>query len=204
LKENGHSFNFEIEFKEDLDDQKQGSSELLKMCEQYCKSKHPQPIIAIFDRDEPKYISQAHDDTRGFKSWGNGIYSFALPIPQHRQEVKDVCVELYYKDYEIQREDSEGRRLFLSSEFSSISGRHQTLDLTTDRNKIKGEQLKIIDSDVFNREDKNVALSKNSFADYILQSKEGFSNFYFEEFYEVFKTIDNILKFYIENDGTSS
>jgi hypothetical protein len=42
------------------------------------------------------------------------------------------------------------------------------LDLTTDRNKIKGEQLKIIDSDVFNREDKNVALSKNSFADYIL------------------------------------
>jgi len=168
LKENGHSFNFEIEFKEDLDDQKQGSSELLKMCEQYCKSKHPQPIIAIFDRDEPKYISQAHDDTRGFKSWGNGIYSFALPIPQHRQEVKDVCVELYYKDYEIQREDSEGRRLFLSSEFSSRSGRHQKLDLTTDRNKIKGEQLKIIDSDVFNREDKNVALSKNSFADYIL------------------------------------
>jgi RNA-directed DNA polymerase len=204
FKENGRTFNFEIKFKEDLDEQKQGSSELLKMCEQYCKSKHPQPIIAIFDRDEINIIPKVHDEARGFKNWGNGIYSFALPIPQHRQNVKGICIELYYKDYEIQREDSEGRRLFLSSEFSSISGRHQTLDLTTDRNKIKGEQLKIIDSDVFNREDKNVALSKNSFADYILQSKEGFSNFYFEEFYEVFKTIDNILKFHIENDGTSS
>ena len=199
-----HNSGNRCKFKEDLPEQKQGSSELLKMCEQYCKSKHPQPIIAIFDRDEPKYISQVHDDTRGFKIWGNRIYSFALPIPQYRQKVKDVCIELYYKDSEIQREDSEGRRLFLSNEFSSRSGRHQSLDLTTDRNKIKGEQIKIIDSDVFDREDKNVALSKNRFADYILRGEEGFNNFDFEEFYEVFKTVEKIVKFHIENDGTSS
>jgi RNA-directed DNA polymerase len=204
LNENGHTLDFEIEFKEDLDEQKQGSSELLKMCEQYCRSKHPQPIIAIFDRDEPKYIPQVHDDTRGFKIWGNGIYSFALPIPQHRLEVKDICIELYYRDSEIQRKDGEGRRLFLSNEFRSRSGRHQSLDLNTDRNKIKGEQIKIIDSDVFDREDKNVALSKNSFADYILRGEEGFNDFDFEEFVEVFKTIDNIIKFHIENDGISS
>ncbi|HEY9605767.1 MAG TPA: reverse transcriptase domain-containing protein, partial [Allocoleopsis sp.] len=202
LNNNGRTFNYEIEFKEDLDEQKQGSSELLKMCEQYCKSKHVQPIIAIFDRDEMNIIPKVHDEARGFKSWKNGVYSFALPIPQHRKKVKDLCIELYYRDFEIQRKDSEGRRLFLSNEFSSRSGRHQVLDLTTDRNKIKSEQIKIIDSDVFDREDKNVALSKNSFADYILWGEEGFNDFDFEEFYEVFKTIDNILKFHIENDGT--
>ncbi len=128
----------------------------------------------------------------------------ALPFPQHRQEVKDLCIELYYRDSEIQRKDGEGRRLFLSNEFRSRSGRHKSLDLNTDRNKIKGEQIKIIDSDVFDREDKNVALSKNSFADYILRGEEGFNDFDFEEFVEVFKTIDNIIKFHIENDGISS
>src|SRR5919202_5599729 len=174
------------------------------MCEQYCKSKQSEPIIAIFDRDEMNIIPKVHDEARGFKNWGNGIYSFALPIPQHRQKVKELCIELYYRDSEIQREDSEGRRLFLSNEFSFRSGRHQSEDLNTDRNKIKGEQIKIIDSVVFDRDDKNVALSKNSFADYILRGEEGFNDFDFEEFYEVFKTIDNILKFHIENDGTSS
>jgi RNA-directed DNA polymerase len=204
FEDKGRTFDFEVEFKDDLNEQKQGSSELLKMCEQYCKSKQSQPIIAIFDRDEMNIIPKVHDEARGFKNWGNGIYSFALPIPQHRQKVKDLCIELYYRDAEIQRKDGEGRRLFLSNEFSSRSGRHQSLDLTTDRNKIKGEQIKIIDSDVFDREDKNVALSKNSFADYILRGEEGFNDFDFKEFDEVFKTIDNILKFHIENDGISS
>ena len=198
------TFDFEIKFKEDLSEQKQGSSELLKMCEQYCKSKQSEPIIAIFDRDEMNIIPKVHDEARGFKNWGNGIYSFALPFPRHRREVKDLCIELYYQDSEIKRKDGEGRRLFLSNEFSSRSGRHQSLDLTTDRNKIKGEQIKIIDSDVFDREDKNAALSKNSFADYILRGEEGFNDFDFKEFDEVFKTIDNILKFHIENDGISS
>jgi RNA-directed DNA polymerase len=198
------TFDFEIEFKEDLPEQKQGSSELLKMCEQYCKSKQSEPIIAIFDRDEMNIIPKVHDEARGFKNWENRIYSFALPFPQHRQEVKDLCIELYYRDSEIQRKDGEGRRLFLSNEFRSRSGRHQSLDLNTDRNKIKGEQIKIIDSDVFDREDKNAALSKNSFADYILRGEEGFNDFDFEEFDEVFKTIEKILKFHIENDGTSS
>lgn len=208
FEDKGRTFDFkndfEINFKEDLPEQKQGSSELLKMCEQYCKSKQSEPIIAIFDRDEMNIIPKVHDEARGFKNWGNGIYSFALPIPQHRPNVKDICIELYYKDYEIQRENNEARRLFLSSEFRSPSGRHQNLEFITDKNKIKKEQLKIIDSDVFDRDDKNVALSKNSFADYILRGEEGFNNFDFEEFNEVFKTIDNILKFHIENDGTSS
>lgn len=202
----GRTFDFIIEFKEDLDEQKRGSSDLLEMCKQYCKSKHIQPIIAVFDRDEDNIIPKVHEEATGFKNWGNGVYSFALPIPKHRQNVKGICIELYYKDSEIQKHDSKNRRLFLSDEFSPKTGRHnKDYDLiATDKSKLKKDELKIIDDNVLDIQEKNVALSKNRFADYILTGEEGFSDFDFEEFYEVFKIIEKIVKFHIENDGTSS
>lgn len=206
FNDKGHTFDFKIEFKEDLDEQKRGSSDLLAMCQHCCRLPQPQPIIAVFDRDEDNIIPKVHDEATGFKNWGKGVYSFVLPIPQHRQNVKGICIELYYKDYEIQREDSENRRLFLSNEFSPKTGRHKDSDLiATDKNKLlKKDELKIIDDNVLDRDEKNVALSKNRFADYILTGEEGFNDFDFEGFYEVFKTIEKILKFHIENEGTSS
>ena len=45
-------------FKDDLDPQKQGSRELLKMCEHFSKQQQQIPIIAIFDRDEVYYIKK--------------------------------------------------------------------------------------------------------------------------------------------------
>jgi RNA-directed DNA polymerase len=197
FSDNGITYEFKLDkldFKEDLDPQKQGSSELFKMCEQFCKDKHTQPIIAIFDRDEHDYIKKAHDDATGFKSWGNGVYSFAIPVPQHRSDTDGICIELYYKDSEIQRKDKDGRRLFLSNEFSSSSGRHLTLDLNTDRNKIKKNQLKIIDQDVFNKDHHNVALSKDKFAEYISEGVDGFNDFHFGEFQQIFMVIEKILK----------
>jgi RNA-directed DNA polymerase len=120
--------------------------------------------------------------------------------------MKGICIELYYKDYEIQREDTENRRLFLSNEFRPKTGRHKDSDfIATDKNKIiKKDELKILDDNVFDRDEKNVALSKNRFADYILAGEKGFNDFDFEEFYEVFKTIEKIVKFHIGNDGISS
>lgn len=190
-------YRFELDFKEDLDPQKQGSDQLLKMCEQYCKTQQYPPIIAIFDRDEPKYISKVHDDSVGFKDWGNGVFSFVLPIPSHRQDIKEICIEHYYTDEEICTKDNNGRRLFLSNEFHSNSGRHETENLNaTDKNKIKSKQLKIIDSDVYDNDNNNVALSKNDFADYILNSKEEFIELDFSPFGEVFQIISKILDTY--------
>ncbi|MFM7599972.1 MAG: reverse transcriptase domain-containing protein [Pseudanabaena sp.] len=198
LENNGEKYGFKLDFKEDLDDQRQGSSELLKMCEQFCKERQTQPIIAIFDRDEPDFIRKAHDEARGFKDWRNGVYSFALPIPKHRQDVSGICIELYYQDEEIQRKDNNARRLFLSKEFNDKSGKHyDDLQLNT-TNKIKSSQLKIIDDNVFDRNHNNVALSKDKFADYILNNAENFNDFNFEEFQEVFKVIENILKHHSE------
>lgn len=67
LEKDGYIFSFFIEFKDDLDESKQGSSELIKVCEQYCKTKQSKPMIAIFDRDEPKVVDKVHDESRGFQ-----------------------------------------------------------------------------------------------------------------------------------------
>lgn len=191
------NYYFELEFKEDLDHQKQGSGELLNMCRQFCKTKQNTLIIAIFDRDEPKYIKQAHDDSVGFKNWGNGVFSFALPIPAHRQDVHEICIEHYYTDQEIRTKDNNGRRLFLSNEFHSKSGRHETESLNaTDKNKIISKQLKIIDNDVYDSDHNNIALSKNDFADNILKSEGAFANFSFTPFDEVFQIISKVLDTY--------
>ncbi|MEH1776910.1 reverse transcriptase domain-containing protein [Nostoc sp.] len=199
LEDKGKNFDFEIDFKDDLDPQKQGSSQLLEMCKQLCKTKHQQPMIAIFDRDEPNITKQVDDDTLGFKDWTNRMYSFALPIPQHRRNNKEICIEHYYQDNEIQRQDINGRRLFLSNEFHCESGRHLNDDFTcTDRNKFKSKELKIIDQDVFDKNNEKVALSKNDFADNIFKKKEKFDDFDFGAFEEVFIIIEKIVKSYAE------
>ncbi|MEH2297797.1 MAG: hypothetical protein V7K88_01670 [Nostoc sp.] len=199
LEDGGKKFDFEIDFKDDLDPQKQGSSQLLEMCKQLCKTKHQQPMIAIFDRDEPNVTKQVDDDTLGFKDWTNRMYSFALPIPQHRRDYKEICIEHYYQDNEIQRQDINGRRLFLSNEFHSESGRHLNDDFTcADKNKFKSKELKIIDQDVFDKNNEKVAISKNDFADNIFNKKEKFDNFEFGAFEEVFRIIEKIVKYYAE------
>ncbi|MEH2399112.1 reverse transcriptase domain-containing protein [Nostoc sp.] len=199
LTDQGKKFDFEIDFQDDLDPQKQGSRQLLEMCKQLCKTKHQQPMIAIFDRDESEITKQVDDDSLGFKNWKNGMYSFALPIPKHRHGKNDICIEHYYKDNEIQRQDVNGRRLFISNEFHYESGRHLNDDFTcTDRSKFKSKELKIIDQDVFDKNHEKVALSKNDFADNIFNRKEKFDNFEFGAFEEVFIIIEKIVKSYAE------
>lgn len=204
LGNKGIYYEFELAFKDDLDDQKQGDAELYSACKYLSKQAQFKPLIAIFDRDQPSRVKDVHENNIGFKIWQNGVYSFAIPIPRHRQDRDGICIELYYKDEEIKRKDNHGRRIFLSNEFSRISGRHLESDFNTDKNKTKGEQLKIIDTDVFDKNDDNVALSKNSFADYIFQGSENFNDFDFEEFQEIFKVIDKILKYHEENSSDSS
>ncbi|MDJ0568017.1 MAG: reverse transcriptase domain-containing protein [Pleurocapsa sp. MO_192.B19] len=188
-------YNFELSYKEDLNDQKQGSSELLKMCEQYCKSPRNTPIIAIFDRDEANYVVKAHRDDVGFKNWGNNVYSFAIPIPPHRKDLKEICIEHYYTNEEICREDHNKRRIFLSNEFNHHSGRHKSLNfVVSNSKKINVNKLTIIDGEVYNENNQNVALSKNDFADSIYHKKKNFNNFDFNAFNNIFEIIDKIIK----------
>jgi RNA-directed DNA polymerase len=191
LKNAGRFVNLDIEFKEYEDDLDMGGTELKNFCIQSSKLPQNQRLICIFDRDDHNILNSVTKRGEDFKEWGNNVFSFAIPAPDHRQENEDVCIELYYKDSEIKRTDNHGRRLFLSHEFSEKSGRHKedkTLSYSYPK-KISKSRLQIIDAEVFNENDENVALPKSQFAEYVLNQVENFNDFDVSEFEKIFNIV---------------
>lgn len=152
----------------------------------------------MFDRDiTDNEIAYVHDENKGFKSWGNGSYSLILPIPEHRRGVKDLCIEHYYTDNELKTKDKNGRRLFISDEFDKRSFRHSLeTNISTTSNNVKRGPYYIIDDAVFDATNENIALSKDTFASYILSNTDEFSGFNFDEFSKIFDVIEKIIIFH--------
>lgn len=183
----------EIDFLEYEDETQMGDMELLKMCRTYSKAPRDRPIIFLFDRDNASLLTRVLGPEGQHKEWGNNVFSFALPIPGHRRDHPEICIELYYRDDEIMRVDSQGRRLFLSTEFHPRSGRHHTEDLhCMELNKLRRSIVAIVDDQVFNRDSDNVALPKAAFADYVLKRVIPFDDLGFSEFARVFEIISII------------
>jgi len=172
-----------------------GDNELINMCNAHSKSAHSTPHIHIFDRDNEKTLKKVTSEVKQYKDWGNNVFSFALPIPEHRQDTPKLSIEHYYKDTELMRECEQGRRLYLGKEFHSESGRHKTDDNITcnDRNKTRDENA-IIDNLVFDKESINVALPKNDFAEFVLNRKQNFDDFDFSGFKKIFWLISEITR----------
>lgn len=161
---------------------------------------HTRPHIFIFDRDNAQIIKDIKGNDE-FIAWKNKVYSLALPVPKHREDMNDVCIELYYKDNDIVRRDENGKRLYLSREFNSMSGMHLEENnlMCKKYDKLKGE-LKILDDLVLDRVGNNVALSKDKFAENILNETAGFTNIDFSGFKSLFQRIVLIIS---EFDGES-
>lgn len=194
LRADGHYHDLHFDFWEYEDDM--GDGELLKICEGTSRLPRSRPLICIFDRDNPKIVRQVEvaDSEPSFKHWGFHVYSFALPVPDHRQgEQSAVSIELYYTDDEIKRQDLQGRRLFLSNEFGR-TGRHLHSDLhCIELNKVRGEDVSVIDRNVFSQDETNQALSKNNFAHNVLHRVDDFDDFDFSQFNKVFDLIATIV-----------
>jgi hypothetical protein len=165
-------------------------SQLNTLLKELAKVNQSKKIIGIFDSDEAngkKYASERRHDL------GNNVFAFSIPKPHFRSEYKGISIELLYQDVDIKTEDEHGRRLFLTTEFSTVSGRHlENKMLTYSDNVNKLRNPKIIDSDVYNADDINTALSKNQFAEYILNQHENFNDFDLSGFKEVFRVIKEI------------
>lgn len=176
-----------------------GDRQLLKLCESYSKLKNDKLLIFIFDRDNPEILKKVAGENEPFKNWGNNVFSFAIPVPTHREGYENVSIEFYYTDNEIRTKDSNGRRLFFSSEFKGRSGRHKSDENLTvgNANKLKvitdEKKAKIIDSEVLNENEENVALSKADFAEYVFKNVPPFNNFKFDEFRKIFDIIKSIV-----------
>ena len=117
-------------------------------------------------------------------------------MPDHRKDIQEISIEFYYKDCEIKREDSNGKRLFLSNEFDSRTQRHRkNTELNCSDSKVRNNnKITIIDNDVYNQGSENIALPKNDFANYILNKESNFDDFDFSEFEKVFTLISEILR----------
>ncbi len=184
-----------IELHEYNDEMPAGNDALKDMCMKYCHVRQDLMHIFMFDSDDAAIIKHVTEQDKQYKSWGNNVFSFVIPTPTHRQATPDISIELYYKDTEITRLDTTGRRLFLNSEFRSINGRHKTDNLTCmDRKKINNQKrLIVIDSQVYDDNENDVSLSKNSFAEYILHQEDNFNDFDYTSFAQIFDIIKLII-----------
>jgi Cdc6-like AAA superfamily ATPase len=189
-----HTFLFEPASGDDM-----GQEQLLKQCRAMAKVAQPVPTIFLFDRDTPDTVRNVETDNGEPKNWGNNVFSLAIPVPDHRSNTPGVCIELCYNNDELTALDESGRRLFLSSEFNVMSGKHLKDPTLSIGNKGKlpksgASVLKIVDSDVYNLNHENVALSKADFAAKVAAASGNFASLNFDGFRDLFTKIKHVLE----------
>jgi hypothetical protein len=189
------AFPFKLSFST-VDDM--GDDALLKQCNALAKVAQQHPTIFIFDRDNPEIISKITDASNPFKAYGNNVFAFAIPIPANRQGMQAICLELYFDDDDLRIKDLNGRRLFLSSEFNLTSGRHLDDPSLSVGNKgklapTKSGSVRVLDTEVYDANSKNVALSKVDFADSIAEQKGAFADVNFGHFSLLLSIVEQII-----------
>lgn len=175
---------------------------LLEMCRSYSHMELGGTFIFISDRDV-NVITQQMSENNSYKKWGNGVYSFALPIPDSRKETPEICIEHYFTDEELKTEKvfSNGiaKRLYLSSEFDKY-GRAPDIDrFCTNRNACTVSKTKILDGSGSDKvisltdihDETNYGLSKAAFAESVI-SDTRFAHISYKNFLLIFDMIKKI------------
>ena len=196
LKRQGQFPNLDFDFPQT--DEQGGDWELLDTLEKTVGFPEPKkrPHIFIFDRDNPKLLDRLGDVAGDYTSRGEGVYYLLLPIPKHREGLKGICIELYYRDEDIVRRDQAGHRLYLNSEFEANGILRENRELSYRKLEWLEGELRVIDDGVMDGQKKNVALSKNAFADHVLEESPGFENMDFSGFVPLFERTMLIANFY--------
>lgn len=185
---------------EQIDSQHQpdGDSNLRKLLEQLSKIHNRNKIIGIFDRDVPDIINKIEKDGALYKNYGNGVYAFCISPPRSRIDngQTEISIEYLYTDQEITTQLENGCRLFLGTEFTRHSMRHDTNDdLTLKLPKGKGEN-KVLENNgdqaVYDKEDNNVLAKKDDFAEAVLNGQVEISNESWENFRHIFDKLKKI------------
>ena len=192
LKNQGQFLSLNLEFDEHGD----GNDRLLQQCEAMAHSQPVQPHIFIFDRDIKDFIQKVSSKTSHYKFWGNTVFSFIIPVPDHRNDTPDISIEFFYKDNDLQRKDTGGKRIFISSEFNPRTTNHlsEGYIYPGDRRNLNGPPriLEEVYGTNGTNDENNFAMSKNTFADNILNQSPGFEDIDFSEFSKIFRIIESI------------
>ncbi len=185
-----------LDSQNDSDFKQTGERALSYLASSYTLIPNTKILLFLFDRDlAPENILK-----NKFIKRNNNVYKAALPVPSHRSSSPSVCIELYFKDFELTTMDENGHRLYLDSEFDD-NGFCEALNLKCEAiSSHESDKIKILDGSknkkVYKADDpekKNLALSKTRFANYILQEAPNFDNFDFSEFNKIFDLIKLII-----------
>lgn len=189
----------DVDFEQiDRQHQPDGDSNLRKLLEQLSKIHNRNKIIGIFDRDVADTINKIEKDGAPYKKYGNGVYAFCISSPQSRinNGQTEISIEYLYTDQEITTQLENGCRLFLGTEFTRQSMRHNTNDdLTLKLPKGKGEN-KVIENNgdqaVYDKDDNNVLAKKDDFAQAVFNDQVEISNDSWENFRHIFDKLREI------------
>jgi hypothetical protein len=149
------------------------------------------PIIGVFDNDSKvgkKYIKPT--------PLGNNVYACSITDTQGYGE--EISIELLYSREDLTKEWPDKRRLYLTDEFYEKSHRLITDTSVVSQNKtmadaIKRKIIKVVDSNVYNDKEKELAVSKEEFARQIYEGKPPYENINVDGFKKFFETIEVIL-----------
>lgn len=177
-------------------------SHLVTMCMEFSKVEQPRKIIFIADADDSKTIKDLLDEGQDYKTWMNNVYSIILPVPKHRKDTPDICIEHYYSDDDLKRTieiEGKNRRIFMGNEFDEDGLSNDKKYICTDKNSCGKNKIRIIDGQsgkrVYLIEDDakiNLALPKMDFAEAIYTERDEMRDIDFSEFHLVFDIIKRI------------
>ena len=120
LKQQGQFTDLELDFHKSEDSA--GAASIKSMCIEYSKLPQSQLTIFIFDNDDQSITKDVSEAGKDYKSWGNNVFSFVIPVPNHRIETPRVCIEMYYRNGDITRRGCEQSTSLLKHRVSSAVG----------------------------------------------------------------------------------
>ena len=175
---------------------------LVTMCKEFAKIQQQRKIIFIADADDKNTNKELSLSGKEYKTWGNNVYSMILPIPNHRLDTPDICIEHYYLDQDLQRSikvNGIPRRIYMGWEFDEVGLSNDKKYM--DRNNCGKGKICIIDGQsekrVFKIDDEaktNLALPKMDFAEAIYKEKDDMKDIDFSEFRLIFDVIKQIIE----------
>lgn len=171
-----------------------GDSKLKLLLEQVAKIHQPRKVIGIFDRDVQDVIKDIERDSQKFKSYGNNVFAFCIPVPSVRNGYTNISIEFYFDDKDLKK-TKDSKCLYFDNEVyfkQSASNKSVRKLHKSDAPDTENETNKKIF-------DENVGAidwihSKARFADLVETDSDFISDFNFDNFKVIFEKIQQIVE----------
>lgn len=174
-----------------------GDSKLHNLLYQYKLFPHRYKVIGIFDCDEANG-KNIHTEG-GIRKYSTNIWGMSIPVPEFRNyNTSGISIEFLYHDDDLKRKDENGRRLYITSEFNENGRLIEDVKIGVKnnhdvKNYIQPSKEKIQADEVIDIDGNSLALSKEMFAQNILEKNGDFANVSFDAFKSVFDRLKEVL-----------